>query len=67
MQCDCGATDCRSCGPAQGHEVVRVPGPGGRGWRWINVDSEAEEREIRAALADEAIDRAIAAREAAYG
>ena len=32
MPCMCGATDCPSCGPAQGYEVVRVNG------RWVNPE-----------------------------
>jgi hypothetical protein len=32
----CGATDCRSCGPAQGYEVVPVWRKGRR--RWINPE-----------------------------
>lgn len=30
MACMCGATDCPSCGPAQGYRVVYRPGVG---WR----------------------------------
>lgn len=29
----CGATDCHSCGPAQGYKVIRHPTRG-----WINPD-----------------------------
>ena len=37
----CGATDCPSCGPAQGYEVQRV-------WRngrytWINPEEESDD------------------------
>lgn len=39
MTCMCGATDCQSCGPAQGYEVVRVRDPV-RGWIWINPPEE---------------------------
>ena len=35
----CGATDCPSCGPAQGYEVVRVARPGG-GWAYVNPEEE---------------------------
>ncbi len=39
--CMCGATDCLSCGPAQGYEVVRV-------WRngrytWINPEEDDDD------------------------
>jgi hypothetical protein len=34
--CMCGATDCRSCGPAQGYEVVPVWRKGRK--RWINPE-----------------------------
>ena len=45
MACMCGATDCPSCGPAQGYEVVRVARPGG-GWMWVNPeDDEADDHE----------------------
>lgn len=37
--CMCGALDCPDCGPAQGHEVIRVRRPGG-GWRYINPDPD---------------------------
>jgi hypothetical protein len=42
--CDCGATDCPSCGPLQGYTVQRVYRPG-RGWRWVNPepDDDAED------------------------
>ena len=34
--CICGATDCPSCGPAQGYVVIRS------GNRWINPEYEDE-------------------------
>lgn len=36
MSCMCGATDCPSCGPAQGYTVTRV----WRGGRWRHVNPE---------------------------
>jgi len=42
--CMCGATDCPSCGPAQGYAVRRV-WVHGRGYRYINPDEEATEDE----------------------
>lgn len=42
--CDCGDTCCKSCGPAQGHEVRRVRKPGG-GWTWVNVDPDDDRDE----------------------
>lgn len=39
MVCDCGATDCPSCGPMQGHTVRRVHQPG-RGWCWVNPEPD---------------------------
>jgi hypothetical protein len=41
MPCMCGATDCRSCGPAQGYEVIRVKTA--TGWRWVNPEDWTEE------------------------
>lgn len=38
----CGATDCRSCGPAQGYEVRRVWDAKRGGWKWINPEDEDE-------------------------
>jgi len=44
--CMCGATDCPSCGPAQGYEVVRI----WRRGRYIHVNPEdASEEELEAA------------------
>ncbi len=42
MVCDCGATDCPSCGPMQGHTVRRVHQPG-RGWCWVNPEPDETE------------------------
>lgn len=36
MTCMCGATDCPSCGPAQGYDVVRV-WRNGR-YQWVNPE-----------------------------
>ena len=41
MPCMCGAIDCRSCGPAQGYEVVRV-WRNGR-YQWVNPEPEDDE------------------------
>ena len=41
--CMCGATDCPSCGPAQGYEVVRVWT--GKGWEYVNPEPEDAEEE----------------------
>jgi hypothetical protein len=43
MACMCGATDCPSCGPAQGHRVVRA-------WRngrmvWVNPEDDEQPEE----------------------
>jgi hypothetical protein len=34
----CGATDCPSCGPAQGYEVVKVWRAASKRWAWINPE-----------------------------
>ena len=39
--CMCGATDCPSCGPAQGYRVERR-WVNGR-MRWVNVDDEDDD------------------------
>lgn len=44
MACMCGATDCPSCGPAQGYEVVRVRTLGG-GWSYVNPEDLEESEE----------------------
>lgn len=36
--CMCGATDCPSCGPAQGYEIRKVWTRAG--WRWINPEDD---------------------------
>ena len=38
MSCMCGATDCPSCGPAQGYEVRKVWR--GRGWVYVNPEED---------------------------
>jgi hypothetical protein len=38
----CGATDCPSCGPAQGYEVVRIWSARQRQWIWVSQE-DAEE------------------------
>ena len=43
MACMCGATDCKSCGPAQGYEVIRIRTSSG--WKWVNPEDEEEEKE----------------------
>lgn len=42
--CMCGATDCPSCGPAQGYSVIRRRTSGG-GWQWVNPEDGEEEEE----------------------
>lgn len=41
-RCDCGATDCPDCGPAQGYEVVKRWSPR-RGWHWVNPDEDEDD------------------------
>lgn len=42
-RCMCGATDCPSCGPAQGFEVVRTWTPGAElVYAWINPEPADE-------------------------
>jgi hypothetical protein len=41
--CYCGATDCKSCGPAQGYEVIRVRTA--RGWEWVNPEDADDFKE----------------------
>ena len=38
----CGATDCPSCGPAQGYEVVKVYDTRRNQWRWMNPEDAVE-------------------------
>lgn len=46
MSCMCGALDCPSCGPAQGHEVVRVWDHSRKRYVWRNPeDDENDESE----------------------
>ena len=40
--CMCGATDCPSCGPAQGYEVVQVYDPKRRHMVTMNVEDAIE-------------------------
>ena len=44
MRCDCGATDCPSCGPAQGYVVIKVRRAGR--WVWENPEDD-EEPEVK--------------------
>jgi hypothetical protein len=44
--CMCGATDCPSCGSAQGYEVVRVWSKRDQQWTHKNPD-DIEEGDIR--------------------
>lgn len=41
MPCMCGAIDCKSCGPAQGYEVIRV-WRNGR-YQWVNPEDDEQE------------------------
>jgi hypothetical protein len=50
--CLCGATDCPSCGPAQGYEVVR------RNGRWVNPEPGDEEPDFAEPEPDDARDLA---------
>lgn len=43
-RCLCGATDCPSCGPAQGYTVIRRPNGRG-GWSWVNPEEGEEDNE----------------------
>lgn len=40
--CMCGATDCPSCGPAQGYEVVRVWSPKHSRYVFVNPEDIEE-------------------------
>ena len=44
--CMCGATDCPSCGPAQGYEVRRIWRKGR--WQYVNPEDLTEEEALRA-------------------
>ena len=41
--CMCGATDCPSCGPAQGYEVVHVYNRRTGQYDWVNPEECDEE------------------------
>lgn len=43
MWCDCGATDCPSCGPAQGYRVVRAYRYGRL--TWVNPEEDEDEQQ----------------------
>lgn len=45
MPCMCGATDCPSCGPAQGYAVIKVRRNGR--WVWENPEEDEEEPEVK--------------------
>jgi hypothetical protein len=42
--CMCGATDCPSCGPAQGYSVIKRYNSRG-GYSWVNPEDDEEEEE----------------------
>jgi hypothetical protein len=46
MACMCGATDCPSCGLAQGFKVVRVYDPKSRGYVWVNPEDDEDNKEV---------------------
>ena len=48
--CLCGATDCPSCGPAQGYAVVRHYNAKRRCWEYVNPkdDDEAPDEDLDA-------------------
>jgi len=43
--CMCGATDCVSCGPAQGYEVVKVWNRRLKSWQWVNPEMEESDED----------------------
>lgn len=43
--CMCGATDCPSCGLAQGYKVRKVWDYKRGGWKFVNPDPEDEDDE----------------------
>lgn len=45
MPCMCGATDCPSCGPAQGYDIVRVRTRDGR-LTWRNPEDLDDGEEV---------------------
>jgi len=54
MTCYCGATDCPSCGPAQGYKVIKIRNKRGD-TIWINPDDDEDcitEEEYIASLHD---------------
>jgi len=44
MRCLCGATDCPSCGPAQGYEVIRARNKRGD-YIYVNPKDEDEDED----------------------
>lgn len=42
--CMCGATDCPSCGPAQGYEVTRVWSHSRGRYIWTNPDPDDDDQ-----------------------
>ena len=45
MTCMCGATDCPSCGPDQGYNVVRVYNYKTRDWEYVNPEDDEQEKQ----------------------
>jgi len=45
--CMCGATDCPSCGPAQGYRVVRRYDPALGRVVWVNPEEDEDEGDLR--------------------
>ena len=41
--CMCGATDCPSCGPAQGYAVVKIWDQKQGRWVWVNPDEDEDD------------------------
>lgn len=46
-RCMCGATDCRSCGPAQGYQVLKVWDAKLRRFVYRNPEPEDEQEDWR--------------------
>ena len=44
--CLCGATDCPSCGPAQGYEVIRRWNPLTQRYQYVNPDEGAVDEDV---------------------
>jgi hypothetical protein len=42
----CGATDCPSCGPAQGYEIIKVWRTSTNRWEYVNPE-DIEDGDIR--------------------